>query len=112
DRAARGARKNTRRRKKKWLEIGMLLMQNPEFLLVDEPVAGMAPHEIERTAELLLSLAGEHSVVVVKHDMYGMAKTRLLKCIMGAAGELRQLTFDGDDLIKRSAEQRARLGIG
>jgi len=54
---------------KQWLEIGMLLMQDPELLLVDEPVAGMTPHEIERTAELLTSLAGEHSVVVVEHDM-------------------------------------------
>jgi urea transport system ATP-binding protein len=54
---------------KQWLEIGMLLMQNPELLLVDEPVAGMTPHEIERTAGLLRSLAGEHSVVVVEHDM-------------------------------------------
>jgi urea transport system ATP-binding protein len=55
---------------KQWLEIGMLLMQNPELLLVDEPVAGMTPHEIERTSELLLSLAGEHSIVVVEHDMH------------------------------------------
>jgi urea transport system ATP-binding protein len=54
---------------KQWLEIGMLLMQNPELLLVDEPVAGMTPQEIERTSELLRSLAGEHSVVVVEHDM-------------------------------------------
>jgi len=54
---------------KQWLEIGMLLMQNPSLLLVDEPVAGMTPQESERTAELLLSLAGEHSVVVVEHDM-------------------------------------------
>jgi len=54
---------------KQWLEIGMLLMQNPDLLLVDEPVAGMTPHEIERTAELLLSLAGEHSIMVVEHDM-------------------------------------------
>ncbi len=54
---------------KQWLEIGMLLMQNPELLLVDEPVAGMTPHEIERTSELLLSLEGEHSIVVVEHDM-------------------------------------------
>ena len=54
---------------KQWLEIGMLLMQNPDLLLVDEPVAGMTPHEIERTAELLLSLEGEHSIVVVEHDM-------------------------------------------
>src|SRR5436190_577528 len=43
--------------------------QKPELLLVDEPVAGMTPHEIERTAQLLLSLAGEHSIVVVEHDM-------------------------------------------
>lgn len=54
---------------KQWLEIGMLLMQEPELLLVDEPVAGMTPQEIERTSKLLLSLAGEHSVVVVEHDM-------------------------------------------
>jgi urea transport system ATP-binding protein len=54
---------------KQWLEIGMLLMQDPELLLVDEPVAGMTPQEIERTAGLLLSLAGAHSVVVVEHDM-------------------------------------------
>lgn len=54
---------------KQWLEIGMLLMQEPELLLVDEPVAGMTPQETERTAALLQSLAGEHSVVVVEHDM-------------------------------------------
>ena len=54
---------------KQWLEIGMLLMQNPELLLVDEPVAGMTPQEIERTSELLRSLAGEHSIMVVEHDM-------------------------------------------
>ena len=54
---------------KQWLEIGMLLMQEPELLLVDEPVAGMTPQETERTAELLISLAGDHSVVVVEHDM-------------------------------------------
>jgi urea transport system ATP-binding protein len=54
---------------KQWLEIGMLLAQEPQLLLVDEPVAGMTPQEVERTAELLLSLAGRHSVVVVEHDM-------------------------------------------
>jgi urea transport system ATP-binding protein len=54
---------------KQWLEIGMLLMQNPKLLLVDEPVAGMTQQETERTAELLVSLAGDHSVVVVEHDM-------------------------------------------
>jgi urea transport system ATP-binding protein len=54
---------------KQWLEIGMLLMQQPELLLVDEPVAGMTPQETERTAELLRSLAAEHSLIVVEHDM-------------------------------------------
>ncbi|GAB2796693.1 urea ABC transporter ATP-binding protein UrtD [Halomonas shantousis] len=54
---------------KQWLEIGMLLMQRPRLLLVDEPVAGMTEQEMERTGELLVSLAGRQSVVVVEHDM-------------------------------------------
>ena len=54
---------------KQWLEIGMLLMQEPRLLLLDEPVAGMSDEETERTAELFLSLAGKHSLVVVEHDM-------------------------------------------
>lgn len=54
---------------KQWLEIGMLLMQNPKLLLVDEPVAGMTHQEMDKTAELLTSLAGQHTVVVVEHDM-------------------------------------------
>lgn len=54
---------------KQWLEIGMLLMQDPKLLLLDEPVAGMTDEETERTAELFLSLEGSHSLVVVEHDM-------------------------------------------
>ena len=54
---------------KQWLEIGMLLMQEPRLLLLDEPVAGMSDEETERTAELFLTLAGKHSLVVVEHDM-------------------------------------------
>jgi len=54
---------------KQWLEIGMLLMQEPKLLLLDEPVAGMSDEETERTAELFVSLAGRHSLVVVEHDM-------------------------------------------
>jgi urea transport system ATP-binding protein len=54
---------------KQWLEIGMLLTQQPELLLIDEPVAGMTAQETDRTAELLLTLTGKHSVVVVEHDM-------------------------------------------
>jgi urea transport system ATP-binding protein len=54
---------------KQWLEIGMLLMQDPKLLLLDEPVAGMTDEETERTAELFISLEGQHSLVVVEHDM-------------------------------------------
>ncbi len=54
---------------KQWLEIGMLLMQEPKVMLVDEPVAGMTHQEVERTAQLLLSLQGERSIIVVEHDM-------------------------------------------
>ncbi|MGI4847991.1 MAG: urea ABC transporter ATP-binding protein UrtD [Janthinobacterium lividum] len=54
---------------KQWLEIGMLLMQEPQLLLLDEPVAGMSDAETERTAELLNELRGKHSIVVVEHDM-------------------------------------------
>jgi urea transport system ATP-binding protein len=54
---------------KQWLEIGMLLAQEPKLLLLDEPVAGMTDEETERTAELFISLAGKHSLVVVEHDM-------------------------------------------
>jgi len=54
---------------KQWLEIGMLLAQDPKLLLVDEPAAGMTDEETERTATLLRDLAGDHAVVVVEHDM-------------------------------------------
>ena len=54
---------------KQWLEIGMLLAQNPKLLLVDEPAAGMTDEETAKTGELLMSLAGKHSVIVIEHDM-------------------------------------------
>lgn len=54
---------------KQWLEIGMLIIQNPKLLLVDEPVAGMTMQEVEKTGEILTSLSKTHSVVVVEHDM-------------------------------------------
>ena len=54
---------------KQWLEIGMLLAQEPKVLLVDEPAAGMSDEETHRTGELLISLAGRHSIVVIEHDM-------------------------------------------
>ena len=54
---------------KQWLEIGMLLAQDPKVLLVDEPAAGMTDDETDRTGDLLLSLAGKHSLIVIEHDM-------------------------------------------
>jgi urea transport system ATP-binding protein len=54
---------------KQWLEIGMLLALNPKLLLVDEPAAGMTDEETYKTGELLLSLEGKHSIVVIEHDM-------------------------------------------
>jgi urea transport system ATP-binding protein len=68
---------------KQWLEIGMLLAQDPVLLLLDEPVAGMTDEETERTAELFLALEGKHSLVVVEHDMPVVAKL---------AGEHRKVT--------------------
>lgn len=54
---------------KQWLEIGSLLIQDPELLLLDEPVAGMSPKEREKTAELILKLAERRAVIVIEHDM-------------------------------------------
>ena len=54
---------------KQWLEIGMLLSQDPKLLLVDEPVAGMTDAETEETARLLRDISQEHTIVVVEHDM-------------------------------------------
>jgi len=59
---------------KQWLEIGMLLMQEPQLLLLDEPVAGMTDDETMRSAELFLTLAGEYTLIVVEHDMDFVAK--------------------------------------
>jgi urea transport system ATP-binding protein len=54
---------------KQWLELGMVMAQDPELLLIDEPVAGMTPKESERTGELLLSMARKHTLLVIDHDM-------------------------------------------
>jgi urea transport system ATP-binding protein len=54
---------------KQWLEIGMVILQDPELLLVDEPVAGMTDEETEQTGRLLQSLAEKHAIIVIEHDM-------------------------------------------
>lgn len=72
---------------KQWLEIGMLLMQKPTLILLDEPVAGMTDYETERTAELCLELKKEHTLVVVEHDM-SFIDTISTKVTVLAAGQV------------------------
>jgi urea transport system ATP-binding protein len=68
--AQRGERAgNLSHGQKQWLEIGMLLVQDPQLILLDEPVAGMTDHETEKTADLIREIVGRHTVVVVEHDM-------------------------------------------
>jgi urea transport system ATP-binding protein len=84
---------------KQWLEIGMLLAQDPKLLLVDEPVAGMTDSETAKTAELLKEIAKSHSVVVVEHDMafvreLGVKVTVLHEGAVLAEGTLDQVSAD------------------
>ncbi len=84
---------------KQWLEIGMLLMLEPQLLLLDEPVAGMTDAETDRTAELFVSLAGRHTLMVVEHDMEFVRKiadkvTVLHEGSLLAEGSLEQVQAD------------------
>jgi urea transport system ATP-binding protein len=79
---------------KQWLEIGMLLAQHPRVLLVDEPVAGMTQSETEHTAELLASLAGERTVVVVEHDMEFVRRIAKRVTVLHEGSVLSEGTLD------------------
>ncbi|MEM7362500.1 MAG: urea ABC transporter ATP-binding protein UrtD [Pseudomonadota bacterium] len=79
---------------KQWLEIGMLLVQDPLVLLVDEPVAGMTHQETEATAELLTSLAGDHSVIVVEHDMEFVRSIARTVTVLHEGSVLAEGAFD------------------
>jgi urea transport system ATP-binding protein len=79
---------------KQWLEIGMLLMQEPRLLLLDEPVAGMTDEETVRTAELFLSLAGQHSLMVVEHDMSFIRTISKIVTVLHEGSVLAQGTLD------------------
>ncbi|MEK7393464.1 MAG: urea ABC transporter ATP-binding protein UrtD [Fibrobacterota bacterium] len=79
---------------KQWLEIGMLLAQDPQVLLLDEPVAGMTDAETEKTAELFLSLKGKHTLVVVEHDMDFIARLGGKVTVMAEGRVLAEGTLD------------------
>jgi len=79
---------------KQWLEIGILLMQEPKLLLLDEPVAGMTDEETVRTGELFQSLAGRHSLVVVEHDMHFVASIARTVTVLHEGKVLAEGTMD------------------
>jgi urea transport system ATP-binding protein len=79
---------------KQWLEIGMLLAQEPKLLLLDEPVAGMTDNETERTAELVTSLAGQRSIVVVEHDMDFVARLGCKVTVLDEGAVLAEGTLE------------------
>ena len=82
---------------KQWLEIAMLLAQDPQLLLVDEPVAGLSNEETAYTAELLRSLAGDHTVLVIEHDMEFI---RELNCMVTVLHEGQVLSEGKMDVVK------------
>lgn len=93
---------------KQWLEIGMLLMQRPLLLLVDEPVAGMTHQEMEKTGQLLTDLAGKHTVVVVEHDMEFIRSIASRVTVLNQGSVLAEGSMD--DIQKNEAVRRVYLG--
>ncbi len=93
---------------KQWLEIGMLIMQNPTLLLVDEPAAGMTHQEMDKTVELLRLLAGERAVVVVEHDMGFVRALQAPVTVLHQGSVLAEGSMD--DIQSNSDVMRVYLG--
>ncbi len=89
---------------KQWLEIGMLLAQDPKLLLVDEPVAGMTDAETEETARLLKEIAKTHSVVVVEHDMHFVRELDVRVTCLHEGSVLSEGTLDAVSADERVIE--------
>ena len=79
---------------KQWLEIAMLVGQDPDLLLVDEPVAGLTDEETDLTADLLKSLAGDHTVLVIEHDMEFISRLEIQVTVLHHGHVLCECTMD------------------
>jgi urea transport system ATP-binding protein len=105
---------------KQWLEIGMLLVQRPRLLLLDEPVAGMSPDERTATGELLQELAGDHTLVVIEHDMaflrrYAHTVTVLHEGRVLSEGTVQEVQADErvrEVYLGRSRDERSGASLG
>ena len=86
---------------KQWLEIGMLLTQNPKLLLVDEPAAGMTPNERNQTVQILKKLSKSSSIIVVEHDMEFV---RNLNCRVTVLNEGSILSSGSIDFVSQNEE--------
>lgn len=108
---------------KQWLELGMIMAQDPELLLIDEPVAGMTPRESERTGELLLSMARKHTLLVIDHDMTFVRQIAMKVTVLhegqilcqGSIGEVQAdprviEVYLGQDRKKKHAPDRKAVG--
>src|SRR5436190_3500532 len=109
---------------KQWLELGMLMAQDPELLLIDEPVAGMSPSETERTGELLLAMARKHTLLVIDHDMTFVRQIAMRVTVLhegqvlsqGTMGEVQRNpkvieVYLGQDRENDDAASRKAVGI-
>lgn len=93
-----------------WLELGMLVIQEPKVILLDEPTAGMTQGETQKTAEIITRLAGDHTILVVEHDMAFVRKIARKITVMHLGKLLAEGTIA--EIETNKAVQEAYLGSG
>ena len=99
---------------RQWLEIAMLLVQDPKLLLLDEPVAGMTGKERERTGELLHALEGAHSLIVTEHDMDFVRQFSRKVTVLHMGKLLREGTVDeiqADEMVQQVYTGRSKVAV-